>query len=80
MSKAEREEKERVLKISEEMRACEHPSQRLKEWVSKGHRVTFLGSTRSPLQYVGHTFTERQVRLLVSFSPAPFCCLNIVTN
>lgn len=49
MSKAEREEKERVLKISEEMRTCQHLSQRLKEWVSKGHRVRFLGSTRSPL-------------------------------
>lgn len=49
MSKAEREEKERGLKISEEMRTCEHASQRLKEWVSYGHRVKLLGGTRSPL-------------------------------
>ena len=33
-SKAECEERERVLKVSEEMKTCEHPSQKLEEWVS----------------------------------------------
>lgn len=33
-SKAECEERERVLKVSEEVKTCEHPSQRLEEWVS----------------------------------------------
>lgn len=33
-SKAECEEKERVLKVSEEVKTCEHSSQKLEEWVS----------------------------------------------
>lgn len=33
-SKAECEERERVLKVSEEVKTCEHPSQKLEEWVS----------------------------------------------
>lgn len=33
-SKAECEERPRVLKVSEEVKTCEYPSEKLEEWVS----------------------------------------------
>lgn len=35
-SRAESEERESMLKTSEEMRTCEHPAQRVEVWISRG--------------------------------------------